>query len=193
VFREKQLAGSVKKGKRNEKKGNELAHSECSGTDKDYAEIGRSSNSLAIWRAQTPPSKVLRPGWNCPVRLPSACAFRLVLYLCLRHSFASCPLPFLTAGEEAERQGQAEPKKEQRGMKRKGTNWLTQSAPAQTRTTPKSVARRTHSPGGEFRHRRVRYCVPDGIARSAYRARALFVLSCNCAFANRSPAVPFLF
>ncbi|HOJ40452.1 MAG TPA: hypothetical protein PK644_08330, partial [bacterium] len=28
-------------------------------------------------------------------------------------------------------------------MKRKGTDWLTQSAPAQTRTTPKSVARRT--------------------------------------------------
>ncbi len=45
---------------------------------------------------ETPPSKVLRPGWNCPVRLPTASAFRLVLYLCLRKSFASYSLPFVT-------------------------------------------------------------------------------------------------
>jgi len=92
--------GSVKKGKKDEKKGNKLAHSKCSGTDKDYAEIGCSANSLAIWRAQTPPGKVLRPGWNCPVRLPNAAAFRLVLSLCLRKSFASYSLPFLTLGGE---------------------------------------------------------------------------------------------
>ncbi len=78
------------------RKGTNWLTGECSGTDKDYAEIGCSANSLARWRAQTPPSKVLRPGWNCPVRLPTAAAFRLVLYLCLRKSFASCPLPFLT-------------------------------------------------------------------------------------------------
>ncbi|HOJ39881.1 MAG TPA: hypothetical protein PK644_05380, partial [bacterium] len=53
----------------------------------------------------TPPSKVLRPGWTYPVRLPNAAAFRLVLYLCLRNWFASCPLPFLTEWKEEE-QGQ---------------------------------------------------------------------------------------
>ena len=47
--------------KGNEKKGNRLAHSRCSGTDKDYAEIGCSANSFARWRIQTAPSKVQRP------------------------------------------------------------------------------------------------------------------------------------
>ncbi|HPP13543.1 MAG TPA: hypothetical protein PKW42_12525, partial [bacterium] len=44
-----------------------------------------------------------------------------------------------------------------------------------------------------WRHRRVRYCVPDGIVGAAYRAVPLFVLSCSCAFAIRWPVIPFLF
>ncbi len=55
------VAGKVvsnKKRKRDERKGNQLSHSGCSGTDKDYAEIGCFANSFARWRIQTAPSKV---------------------------------------------------------------------------------------------------------------------------------------
>jgi len=76
------------------RKGTNWLTGECSGTDKDYAEIGSSANSFARWRIHTPPSKVLRPGCTFPGRLPNASAFRLVLYLCLRKSFASYSLPF---------------------------------------------------------------------------------------------------